>query len=62
MEAHLNRTILLVVYCAYGHQVSQNIADALTISGFNVRYVEGGIAKWVSEGKPQEAKLPGSSS
>ncbi|RJF95999.1 rhodanese-like domain-containing protein [Noviherbaspirillum saxi] len=58
----LNRTIPIAVYCVYGHQVSQDIADALTISGFNVRYLEGGIAKWASEGRPQEAKSPESSS
>ncbi len=51
----------VVVYCVHGHQVSQRCAAALEHAGFNVRYLEGGFEKWISESrsamdKPQRSE------
>ena len=40
----------VVVYCAHGHQVSQNVAKALTDRGIVARFLEGGIADWQVSG------------
>lgn len=36
----------VVVYCVYGHHVSQGACAALRANGARVRYLEGGIEGW----------------
>ena len=43
---------LVVVYCARGHDVSQQAAAALRGGGLNARYLEGGITGWAELGLP----------
>ena len=43
-SGELDRNRPIVVYCAYGHAVSQSVADALAGAGLSARYLEGGIA------------------
>jgi len=50
----------VVVYCVYGHEVSQRVAAALNESGIATRYLEGGLEAWkAAEGsldhKPRDA-------
>ena len=45
-----------VVYCAHGHQVSQQCAAALEALGVPAAYLEGGIAGWVEAGLPTVGK------
>jgi hypothetical protein len=47
---------LVVVYCAHGHEVSQNAAQALRDLGIDARYLEHGIAGWVDERLPTRSK------
>jgi rhodanese-related sulfurtransferase len=47
---------LVVVYCAHGHEVSQNAAQALRDAGIAARYLERGIAGWVEERLPTRSK------
>lgn len=44
------KSLPLVVYCVYGHEVSQNAATELAALGFSVRILEGGISEWQSAG------------
>jgi len=46
----LNRPV--VVYCQYGHDISQSIARALRAAGVESFYLEGGIAGWIEKGLP----------
>jgi rhodanese-related sulfurtransferase len=46
----------VVVYCAHGHEVSQEIASTLRSSGIDARYLEGGIAGWAELGLPLRNK------
>ena len=36
----------VVVYCVYGHRVSQGVCAALSERGLRVSYLEGGIVGW----------------
>ena len=47
----------IVVYCAHGHEVSQNAAAILREIGVTARYLEGGIAGWVETGLPLRRKF-----
>lgn len=46
----------IVVYCVYGHNVSRDVADALTAAGRRARPLAGGIAAWHAIGGPVAAK------
>jgi thiosulfate sulfurtransferase len=46
------KNALVVAYCVYGHEVSQNAASALGKLGLNAAFLEGGITEW------QNLKLP----
>jgi len=46
----------VVVYCVYGHEVSQGIATALRESGIDARYLAGGITSWAELGLPLREK------
>jgi thiosulfate sulfurtransferase len=41
-----------VVYCAFGHEISQGLTAALRALGVDARHLEGGIAAW------RQAALP----
>jgi rhodanese-related sulfurtransferase len=47
----------VVVYCAHGHEVSQQAAAALRGAGIDARYLEGGITGWVELGLPLRKKV-----
>jgi len=40
----------VVVYCAYGHEISQGLVAALRAMGADARQLEGGIAAWREAG------------
>jgi rhodanese-related sulfurtransferase len=40
----------VVVYCVYGHEVSQGAAQSLLDHGFNAMYLSGGISEWQAQG------------
>lgn len=42
-----------VVYCAFGHEISQGLTAALVALGVDARHLEGGIAAWRDAGRPQ---------
>lgn len=46
----------VVVYCVHGHAVSQQVANQLRASGFDVSLLEGGIEAWKEVGGPTVAK------
>ena len=46
----------VVVYCVYGHEVSQGVATALRESGIDARYLGGGITGWAELGLPFREK------
>jgi rhodanese-related sulfurtransferase len=46
----------VVVYCVYGHEVSQGVAAALREAGIEARYLEGGITGWAELRLPLRAK------
>jgi Fe-Mn family superoxide dismutase len=46
----------IVVYCVYGHNVSEDIAAALAAKGLKVQALAGGIAAWRAVGGPTQAK------
>jgi Fe-Mn family superoxide dismutase len=45
----------VVVYCVYGHEVSQSTAMRLRAAGLNARYLSGGIDGWQAAGLAVEA-------
>ena len=47
----------VVVYCVYGHEVSQGVARALRESGIDARYLAGGITGWAELGLPLREKI-----
>ena len=57
----LPRARSVVVYCVYGHEVSQNAATALREAGFSAHFLDGGIEEgWIGHGgtvahKPKDA-------
>jgi rhodanese-related sulfurtransferase len=46
----------VVVYCVYGHEVSQGVAAALREAGIEARYLAGGITGWTELGLPLREK------
>lgn len=40
-----------VVYCAYGHEISQGLAAALRALGVDARHLDGGIDAWRQAGQ-----------
>jgi rhodanese-related sulfurtransferase len=48
----------IVVYCVYGHEVSQDAAAMLRSKGFDARYLAGGIDGWAKEGRPTIRRRP----
>ena len=46
----------VVVYCVYGHEVSQGVAAALHKAGVEARYLEGGITGWAELALPLREK------
>jgi superoxide dismutase, Fe-Mn family len=46
----------IVVYCVYGHNVSEDTAAALKARGLNARALAGGIAAWHAIGGPTESR------
>lgn len=40
----------IVLYCVRGGSVSNAVVDALQATGFNARYIEGGIEGWKAVG------------
>ena len=46
----------VVVYCVYGHEVSQEVAAALREAGIEARYLDGGITGWAELGLPLRQK------
>ena len=48
-----------VIYCAYGHEISQGLEAALRALGVDARHLDGGIAAWRDAGY-RVAPLPGS--
>jgi rhodanese-related sulfurtransferase len=47
-----------VVYCAFGHEISQALTAALRALGVDARHLEGGIAAWREAGHPVERTAP----
>lgn len=45
----------VVVYCAYGHELSQAMAACLRALGHDARHLEGGIEAWRKAGHPTQA-------
>jgi rhodanese-related sulfurtransferase len=41
-----------VVYCAYGHEISQGLVAALRALGVDARHLDGGIEAWRQAGQP----------
>lgn len=41
-----------VVYCAFGHEISQGLTAALRALGVDARHLEGGIAAWRDAARP----------
>jgi rhodanese-related sulfurtransferase len=48
----------IVIYCVRGGSVSRALRASLTERGFNVRYIDGGIAAWKAHGGLGVAKDP----
>ena len=46
----------VVVYCVYGHEVSQGVATALREFGIDAQYLAGGITGWAELGLPLREK------
>ena len=44
----------VVVYCAYGHELSQAMAACLRALGHDARHLEGGIEAWRKAGHPTQ--------
>ena len=42
----------IVVTCVHGHEVGQNTAASLRASGFDARYLSGGVESWIQAGLP----------
>jgi thiosulfate sulfurtransferase len=50
-----DQQVPVVVYCAYGHEISQGLSAALCAMGADARHLVGGIEAWRSAGEPTEA-------
>lgn len=44
----------VLVYCAYGHEISQGLSAALRALGADARHLDGGIDGWRKAGLPVE--------
>lgn len=44
-----------IVYCAFGHEISQGLTAALRALGVDARHLEGGIAAWRAAARPVQA-------
>ena len=51
----------VVVACVHGHQVSQDVAEALNAEGRKAYFLEGGFADWQAAGGQCDSKPEGSS-
>jgi rhodanese-related sulfurtransferase len=51
----------VVVCCAHGHEVSQNVASALGTDGRQVFFLEGGLSAWQTAGGQCDSKPEGGS-
>ena len=49
----------IVVYCVHGHEVSQNVAAALSARGLTARYLEHGLEGWRESGGALQSKPAG---
>jgi rhodanese-related sulfurtransferase len=47
----------VVVHCVRGHQVSQNVAAALSAAGVDAAWLDGGIVGWSEAGLPTRRKV-----
>jgi len=47
-----------VVYCAFGHEISQGLTAALRALGVDARHLEGGISAWRDQGLPLQPIAP----
>ncbi|MCW5635004.1 MAG: hypothetical protein KIT17_16845 [Rubrivivax sp.] len=47
-----------VVYCAFGHEISQGLTAALRALGVDARHLEGGIAAWRDAERPLQPVVP----
>jgi rhodanese-related sulfurtransferase len=45
----------VVVYCAFGHEISQGLSAALRALGADARHLVGGIDAWRQAGLPVQA-------
>ncbi len=52
---HIATGAPVVVYCAYGHELSQAMAVCLRVLGHNAKYLEGGIDEWRKAGLATQA-------
>ena len=50
--AELSSGCSIVVYCVHGHEVSQDVRDALRRRGLMASILEGGIEGWRAAGGP----------
>jgi rhodanese-related sulfurtransferase len=57
----LPSTSTIVVCCVHGHEVSQNVAQALNEQGRAASYLEGGLAEWQAAGGRTDSKPAGAS-
>lgn len=47
-----------VVYCAFGHEISQGLTAALRALGVDARHLDGGIAAWREAAQPVQPVAP----
>ena len=52
---HIPTGAPVVVYCAYGHELSQALAVCLRALGHDARHLEGGIDEWRKAGLATQA-------
>ena len=52
---HIATGAPVVVYCAYGHELSQALAACLRALGHDARHLEGGIDEWRKAGLATQA-------
>ena len=58
----LPKTPTVLVYCVHGHEVSQNVTQALRQIGINAKFLQHGIEGWNALGLPIYRKASGQSS
>ena len=49
--AQLPKDKPVAIYCVRGGSVSKSVREALTAKGFDVQYLEGGLAAWDAAGQ-----------